>query len=517
MKEGKINFKILGMEEIYFKNREEAGERLAEKLLEFRENRETIVYGLLRGGIPVAKQISKKLSLPIEPLIVKKIGHPYNPEYAIGAISENEKVVGNQMELDEVDPSWLKEEIERKKQEIQEQKETFFRENKPGDPEGKIAIVVDDGVATGFTLFAAIKYLQEKKANKIIVAVPVIPKEIAGRVATEVDNLVTLLVPGLFLGSVGGYYDDFSQVTDDDVIRLLGDPVIFNMPVYDYLADKFLEIPYLSKGRYQFERFPDKEAKITLLHNVTGDKCIVLSTIMPPEQNLMETFLLTHTLKKEGAKEVIWTVPYLSYMRQDKNETGASLSADWIAKLAESSGIDRILTLDIHSKFAASFFKIPILSLSPAELFIPELEDRFLKNATIVAPDEGAIHRCEALKHELKQDLPIAYFERERHHEEVSSKLVGELTPNVLIVDDILESGVTLISACKILRDRGVKDIIVLVTHGLFINPLWEDIWEYNVSEIITTDSVPVKRSVKSKGVCVVSISPLLEKYIKNG
>jgi ribose-phosphate pyrophosphokinase len=496
------------MDLTYFKNREESGRNLAKQLSNFRDNKDVIVYGLLRGGVPVAKQIAKELSVSLEPLIVKKIGHPYNPEYAIGAISENEHIVGSQLELEEVDPNWLKEEVQRKKLEIKAQKETFFQGKAPIEPSGKIAIIVDDGVATGFTLGAAIQYLSDKKVQKIVVAVPVIPKEVAITIERKVDKLVASIIPEVFMGAVGNYYEDFRQVSDDEVLKTLNDPIVFSIPMYEYLTDLFVKMPDISRGRYEFERFEDKEAKINLLYNVSGDKCFILSTIMPPDQNLVETFLLAHTLKKEGAKEITWIVPYLSYMRQDKDESGISLAADWIAKLAKISGITKVLTFDIHSKFASSFFDIPIISISPAPLFALEIDEKFLQNATIVAPDEGAIHRCEDLRKELKKDLPIAYFERERHHEEVSSKLFGEITPNIILVDDILASGVTLISACRILKERGVKDIIVLVTHGLFINPLWEDIWEYNVSDIITTNTLPIKKSVKAKGVAYVPLHP---------
>lgn len=294
------------------------------------------------------------------------------------------------------------------------------------------------------------------------------------------------------------------------------DPILFTLPLYDYLADSLRTIPDISQGRYRCERFGDGEMAINVLRDVVGNNCIILSTLMPPDYDIIETLLLAHTLKKEGAKDVVLVAPYLSYMRQDRDESGKSLAAAWVADLTKSSGIDRIVTFDVHSQFAQSLFGIPIMSLPPYKAFMNEIDLTLLENTTLIAPDEGAIHRCKLFNQELSLNLPVSYFEKEHYREEVTPHLIGELTPDVILVDDILDTGTTLISACRALKDRKVQNITIIVTHGLFINPLWEDLWELNVSDIFVTDTVPISKNTKAKGVTVCSIAPILKEYMEN-
>lgn len=207
-------------QEIYFRDRKEAGEKLAGELSDLKDNSE-VVYALPRGGVTVAAEIAAKLGLPLDLIIVQKIAHPYDPELAIGAIAENGHVVGNVLEPDRIDENWLKEELIRLTAEINRKKELYLKNRNRISPKGKKIIIVDDGVATGSTLFAAIKYVEDLGAKEITVAIPIISFDIAAQVREKVDHLITLVTPILFLGSVGVYYDNFEQVSDREVINTL--------------------------------------------------------------------------------------------------------------------------------------------------------------------------------------------------------------------------------------------------------------------------------------------------------
>lgn len=205
-----------------FRDRTEAGQLLAEKLKKY-QNKDVVVYALPRGGVVTAVEIARFLDVPLNLIITRKISHPYNPEYAIAATAENGHIVGTRRELMAVDEEWLEEEIEKGRQEAARRRKKYVHERKVTSPENKIAILVDDGVATGLTLRVGILELKHHNPKKLIVAVPIVPRSTANVLKNEADELVALEIPSddAFLGAVGAYYDDFGQVEDEQVIKTL--------------------------------------------------------------------------------------------------------------------------------------------------------------------------------------------------------------------------------------------------------------------------------------------------------
>ncbi|MCL5410921.1 MAG: phosphoribosyl transferase [Patescibacteria group bacterium] len=205
-----------------FKDRQNAGILLASKLLRYR-GIDSIVYALPRGGVVVGAEIAKMLNIPLDVAIAKKVGHPFNPEYAVCAVSESGETVCDEEEKQTVDENWLKNAIDRAKKEVLLRRRSYSKIKSPISAKEKIAILADDGIATGLTMKAAIKWVKNQKPEKIVVAVPVIPKETVEELKKEVDEVVALDIPEQFLGAIGAYYIDFSQVTDDEVERLLSE------------------------------------------------------------------------------------------------------------------------------------------------------------------------------------------------------------------------------------------------------------------------------------------------------
>jgi predicted phosphoribosyltransferase len=205
-----------------FHNRQQAGQLLFRKLQKYID-KDVVVYAIPRGGVVTANEIAKKLKCPLDLIITRKIGHPHNMEYAIAAISENGHIVSEREELKKVSQNWLQEKIKEERMEIKRRRDAYLSRKESISASGKIAILVDDGVATGLTLRAGIMELKHQKPQKIIVAVPVIPKSISEIIKVEADELVTIVIPpdDVFLGAVGAYYDEFPQVTDDEVTKIL--------------------------------------------------------------------------------------------------------------------------------------------------------------------------------------------------------------------------------------------------------------------------------------------------------
>ncbi|WP_269684089.1 phosphoribosyltransferase [Flavobacterium lacustre] len=200
-------------------DRKEAGILLSERLKKY-QNSNTIILAVPRGGVPVGYEIAKRLHLPMDIVLSKKIGHPNNKEYAIGAVSMNSMTL---KEHPEVPQRYIEDEVIRLRKLLKEKYELYMGNREPIDIRGKNVIVVDDGIATGNTLLASISMLRKKEPAKIIVAVPVLPADVVPVFQRNADEFVYLIAAKYFRG-VGGFYEQFDQVEDEEVIRMLGVP-----------------------------------------------------------------------------------------------------------------------------------------------------------------------------------------------------------------------------------------------------------------------------------------------------
>lgn len=189
---------------------------LAEKLISYK-GQPAIVLAIPRGGVPVALEISKALHLPLQLVLAKKIGHPQNKEYAIGAASLDDYFV---LEGEGLAPAYITSEVAHIRERLQEMHVKFEGEKKPLSLTGKILILVDDGVATGHTLWCTIQMLRKMHPEKIVIAVPVASKSAFDKLSMEVDEVICLLIPEFFY-AVGAFYEDFQQVEDEEIVSIM--------------------------------------------------------------------------------------------------------------------------------------------------------------------------------------------------------------------------------------------------------------------------------------------------------
>lgn len=196
----------------YFKDRIDAGLQLSVKLKKF-QHHPGIVLAVPRGGVPVAYAVARELDLPLQLILTKKIGHPMNKEYAIGAASMNDYFV---IPHENVTDEYIRDEVERVQDKLKEMYVKFMGEEKPENLEGKTVIVIDDGIATGNTLLATVSVLRKSKPGKIIIAAPVASFSAVQKLSQQADEVITVMIPDEFYG-VGAFYDDFKQVDDDEV------------------------------------------------------------------------------------------------------------------------------------------------------------------------------------------------------------------------------------------------------------------------------------------------------------
>ena len=203
-----------------FKNRTDAGKQLA-ALLESCGDKDTVVYAVPRGGVPVASEVARALLCPLDLVITRKIGHPHNPEDAVCAVAGDGERICDEHEAQLLDPAWLEEETKRERAEAARRRSAYFKDHAAVSPKGKRAIIVDDGIATGLTVRVALRTLKKGGAKEIIVAVPCAPSDVVSELSKEADRVVIITGERRFLGAVGAYYDEFPQLTDEEVMVTL--------------------------------------------------------------------------------------------------------------------------------------------------------------------------------------------------------------------------------------------------------------------------------------------------------
>ena len=199
-----------------FYDRIEAGQLLAQKLVKYK-NTKSVLLAIPRGGVPVGFEISKELNLPITLCLTKKIGHPLNKEYAIGAASIDDYVINNQEDIDEY---YIQEEAKRVQNRLRQMNDIFLKDKSQIILKGKTLIIIDDGIATGNTLVHSVQLIQKNKPEKIVIAVPVASNSSVRKLKKMVDEIIVLEHHEI-LGGVGNYYQCFDQVSDEEVIEYL--------------------------------------------------------------------------------------------------------------------------------------------------------------------------------------------------------------------------------------------------------------------------------------------------------
>lgn len=292
---------------------------------------------------------------------------------------------------------------------------------------------------------------------------------------------------------------------------------LFAFDDYTDMAHSLVAGSNLCEGKFQVKRFANGEQHITLAANVSGKACFVLGSITPPDSNFFSFLLLCQTLKKEGASSITAILPYLAYSRHEKNEAQKSRATAFVAGLFATVGISKIVTFDIHSQTANQLFSMPIMSLSPVSVFVEKMKTMDLKQSVLVAPDEGANKRCQDLATAAGIGGNIVYMVKQRTDEGIlHTELHGTVKEHAIIIDDMLDTGGTLISCCQALLDAGVQSIDIMVTHGLFTGENWMQLWGLGVRTIYCTNTIPLAENKRHSQIEVLSVTSSLKEAIKS-
>ena len=273
---------------------------------------------------------------------------------------------------------------------------------------------------------------------------------------------------------------------------------------------------------YPITKFADGEIRVYIPKNLRRNHVFIIQpTSSPVNDHIMELLLMIDAAKRSSASEITAIIPYFGYSRQDKKDRPrVPISAALVASMIKTSGVDRIVTLDIHSEPEQGFFQGPWDNLYGSYSLIPAVKKKRLKNLIVASPDKGGVTKAVGYAKRLEAEgIAIVYKDRDINVENKSEALdlIGNVKgKNILIVDDMVDTAGTLVNAAKLLKDRGAVAIFAAASHGLFSDPALERITKSVINELIVTDTVNIRpEALKSPKIKVVSVAPLLAEAIK--
>ena len=268
------------------------------------------------------------------------------------------------------------------------------------------------------------------------------------------------------------------------------------------------------------KRFADGEIYIEINENIRGNSVFVIqSTSTPANDNLMELLLCIDALRRSSAKNITAVIPYFGYARQDRKVAPrTSISAKVVSNLITNAGANRIVTVDLHAGQIQGFFDIPVDNLFTTPLFARYIKKKFkTKNLVCVSPDVGGVQRTRGLATKIKADLAIIDKRRPEPGKSEVMNIIGDVKGKTcVLVDDIIDSGGTIVNAAKALKDRGAKEVYVYITHGVLSGEAVNKIKKSVIKNLVITDTIDNMNRVKgAKNIEVMSISGLMGEAIK--
>ena len=262
---------------------------------------------------------------------------------------------------------------------------------------------------------------------------------------------------------------------------------------------KHLNIPL---GRATVSRFSDGEVMVELLENVRGKDTFVLqSTCTPTNDNLMEVLLMVDALKRSSAGRITAAIPYFGYARQDRRPRSArvAISAKIVANMLQAAGVDRLLTMDLHSDQIQGFFDIPVDNVYSAPILLGDIWKRDYRDLVVVSPDVGGVVRARALAKRLESDLAIIDKRRPRPNVATVMNIIGEVEGRTcIIMDDMVDTANTLCEAANALKKTGAEKVLAYCTHPVLSGKAIERIENSALDEVVVTDTIPLNEQASS-------------------
>ena len=269
-------------------------------------------------------------------------------------------------------------------------------------------------------------------------------------------------------------------------------------------------------GDVSFQKFSDGEFQTSIEETVRGKIVVIVQSTAPPSDNLFELLLMVDAAKRASAQSIVAVMPYFGFARQDrKDRPRVAIGAKLVANLLTAAGVNRLITMDLHADQIQGFFEVPVDHLFASTIFLPYLESIRTPDMIIATPDTGGTKRANAYAKYLNVDLAICYKQRKVANQIENMTVIGDVEgKDVVLVDDMVDTAGTLTKAADMMMEHGAKSVKAISTHGVLSGPAHERIRNSQLTELIVTDSIPLKE--ENAKIKVITVADLFANVLKS-
>jgi ribose-phosphate pyrophosphokinase len=281
------------------------------------------------------------------------------------------------------------------------------------------------------------------------------------------------------------------------------------------LAEKIAKVYDAPLGAISSQKFSDGELHVSYNESVRGCDVFLIQSTNPPSENIMELLLMIDAAKRASAKYITVVIPYFGYARQDrKDKPRVSIASKLMANVLMAAGANRLMTMDLHAGQIQGFFDIPVDHLDGTALFVPYVRQLNLPNLVFASPDVGGSARARRYAKFFNANMVICDKHRKRANEIASMQVIGDVTDaDVILVDDLIDTGGTLAKAAGIIKDKGATSVRAICTHGVLSGKAYENIESSELEELVISDTIHPKQ--KSEKIKVLTVADLFAKGIR--
>jgi ribose-phosphate pyrophosphokinase len=291
---------------------------------------------------------------------------------------------------------------------------------------------------------------------------------------------------------------------------------IFSGTGSQYLAEKIAKKFGEPLGKVNIQRFSDGEIYVEFKESIRGRFVFLIQSTYAPSDNLMELLLMIDAAKRASAYKVIAVIPYYGLARQDrKDRPRVAIGSKLVANMLTAAGADRVITMDLHAPQIQGYFDIPVDHLDSSAIFIPYIENLKLANLTFAAPDVGSANRIREIATYFECEMVICDKHRKRANEIASMVVIGDVTDrDVVLIDDICDTGGTLVKSAALMKEKGARSVRALCTHPVLSGNAYQNIENSVLEELVVCDTIPLRGECGK--IKVVSTDELFAVTIRN-
>ncbi|MBA7525830.1 Ribose-phosphate pyrophosphokinase [subsurface metagenome] len=281
-----------------------------------------------------------------------------------------------------------------------------------------------------------------------------------------------------------------------------------------YLATKITKSFGVELGKSSVQEFSDGEFQPSFEESVRGCSVFIIQSTFPPTDNIFELLLMIDAAKRASAYNVVAVMPYFGFARQDrKDKPRVSIGAKLVTDLLYAAGVDRVMTMDLHADQIQGFFNVPVDHIYASSIFVPYIKSLNLENLVIAAPDMGGTKRANAYSRFMNCEMVICYKLRKKANYVGEIKVIGEVKDrNIVIVDDMIDTARTISLVSEMMMEQGARSVRVFATHPVLSGPAYESIENSQITEVVVTDSIPLKK--ESNKIHVLTIAEVFADVI---